>query len=101
MGDYYWYGRGVDVDYIEAAEHYRRAADETDSRASAQAYFNLGWMHHTGQGLPKDFHLSKRFYDMAAERSPEANLPSTIALVGLYFGFFSDSVKSVSRKRLK
>jgi len=96
VGDYYWFGKGVDVDYIEAAEHYRRAADETDSRASAQAYFNLGWMHHTGQGLPKDFHLSKRFYDMAAERSPEANLPSTIALVGLYFGFVSDSVKSVS-----
>ena len=28
-------------------------------------------MHHFGMGLPKDYHLSKRFYDAAAEKSTE------------------------------
>ena len=28
-------------------------------------------MHHFGLGVPKDYHLSKRFYDAAAEKSLE------------------------------
>ena len=57
VGDYYWFGRGVDVDYIEAAEHYRRAADETDSRASAQ----LGLFF--GKPLQKSFFRRKKNSD--------------------------------------
>jgi hypothetical protein len=32
-----------------------------------QAYFNLGFMHQFGLGLPQDFHLAKRFYDMTMQ----------------------------------
>ena len=29
--------------------------------------FNLGYMHQYGIGLPQDFHLAKRYFDMAAQ----------------------------------
>ena len=32
---------------------------------SAEAMFNLGFMHEFGAGLPKDLHLALRFYNMA------------------------------------
>ena len=67
-------------------------------------------MHHFGLGLPKDYHLSKRFYDAAAEKSAEgailcnnndflyfrfylANLPSTIALFGLALSLLKDLIE--------
>jgi SEL1 protein len=46
-----------------------------------QAYFNLGFMHQFGLGLPQDFHLAKRFYDMTMQvpRPPVLCLSSTLA----------------------
>ena len=82
VGDYYWYGFGVKSNYIEAAQHYRLASEDSDPQAAAQAYFNLGYMHQFGSGLPKDFYLSKRFYDLAAERSPEGIYSTFSALIG-------------------
>lgn len=41
-------------------------------------------MHQHGIGLKQDFHLSKRFYDSAAETHPDARWPVNLALLGLY-----------------
>jgi len=36
-----------------------------------------------GDGVQQDFHLAKRFYDMAADIDPEAVLPRLVALTML------------------
>lgn len=117
LGDYHYYGYGTDVDYETAVIHYRLASEQ---QHSAQAMFNLGYMHEKGLGIkqvgaepgcwcvclvfyrkPKmqhlvlnllflslisylqDIHLAKRFYDMAAEASPDAQVPVFLALCKL------------------
>ena len=49
--------------------------------------FNLGYMHELGHGMPKDIHLAKRFYDMAAETSTDAKVPVAMALAKLGLNF--------------
>ena len=49
--------------------------------------FNLGYMHELGHGMPKDIHLAKRFYDMAAETSTDAKVPVALALAKLGMNF--------------
>lgn len=66
-----------------AADEYRAAVDANN----AQAMFNLGIMHHLGDGLEQDIHLAKRFYDMALRTSAEARLPASLALYWLYGAF--------------
>ncbi|XP_035279373.1 protein sel-1 homolog 1-like [Anguilla anguilla] len=80
LGDYHFYGYGTDVDYETAVIHYRLA---TEQQHSAQAMFNLGYMHEKGLGIKQDIHLAKRFYDMAAEASPDAQVPVFLALCKL------------------
>ncbi|KAI0562588.1 Sel1-repeat containing protein [Gracilaria domingensis] len=66
-------------DYPKAAVAY-----ETASRAgSAEAYFNLGWMHARGFGMNPDKHIAKRYFDRAMTHDADAWLPSTIAVFGL------------------
>ena len=48
LGDYYYYGHGTKVDYEAAALHYRLASEQ---QHSAQAMFNLGYMHEHGLGM--------------------------------------------------
>ena len=79
LGDYHYYGRGTAVNHVAAAHEYQRAVE----LRSPQAMFNLGAMHQTGLGLPQDLHLAKRYYDMAAEASPDARIPASIALAAL------------------
>ncbi|GAA5980248.1 hypothetical protein JCM10908_001587 [Rhodotorula pacifica] len=84
MGDYYYAGLGTEdgVPQMEkAAGCYQSAAT---TRFSAMAMWNLGWMHEVGKGVPQDFHLAKRNYDMALETSSDAFFPSTLSLIGLY-----------------
>ena len=50
LGDYHYYGYGTDVDYETAALHYRLACEQ---QHSAQAMFNLGYMHEQGLGMKK------------------------------------------------
>lgn len=52
---------------------------------SAQAFWNLGWLHENGFGSVKqDFHMAKRYYDMAYElNKDEAYLPVKLALIKL------------------
>lgn len=80
IGDAYYYGRGAAKDLDKAAEAYRRAQLQQNS----QAMFNLGYMYEHGLGLPKDLHLAKRYYDQALDTEPDAMLPVTFALLGLY-----------------
>lgn len=70
--------------YEIAAHHYKKASETKNG----QALFNLGYMHQTGQGLPQDFHLAKRFYDDAKLRDADAMFPVSIALIGLFFHRF-------------
>ncbi|KAH7065442.1 hypothetical protein B0J12DRAFT_640374 [Macrophomina phaseolina] len=82
MGDYYLDGLGAPdgADQEKAAACYQAAAE---TMQSAQAFWNLGWMHENGIGLDQDFHLAKRFYDQALETNREAYLPVTLALFKL------------------
>ncbi|XP_015686438.1 protein sel-1 homolog 1-like, partial [Protobothrops mucrosquamatus] len=48
LGDYHFYGFGTEVDYETAFIHYRLA---TEQQHSAQAMFNLGYMHEKGLGI--------------------------------------------------
>ncbi|KAJ7188635.1 hypothetical protein C8R46DRAFT_1055361 [Mycena filopes] len=86
VGDYYYHGLGVweDTDaarFEKAAKYYQSAAD---TQQSALAMWNLGWMYENGVGVPQDFHLAKRHYDMALETNSEASFPVYLSLVKLY-----------------
>lgn len=50
LGDYKYYGLGTTVDFNEAADHYKIAAN---TYKNAQAMFNLGYMHEHGLGVSK------------------------------------------------
>ncbi|GAO13450.1 hypothetical protein UVI_02016630 [Ustilaginoidea virens] len=80
MGDYYFYGLGAEPDVKKAVQCYAGASEYSQS---AQALFNLGWMHENGLGLEQDFHLAKRYYDQALEVNEEAYLPVTLSLLKL------------------
>lgn len=83
MGDYYLAGIGTpqSVPSAENAAACYQAAAET--MHSAQAMWNLGWMHENGVGIEQDFHLAKRFYDQALEANAEAYLPVKLSLIKL------------------
>lgn len=80
MGDYYLDGIGTDVDVDKAVKCYTGASEY---QQSAQALFNLGWMHENGVGLDQDFHLAKRYYDLALATNEEAYLPVKLSLLKL------------------
>jgi SEL1 protein len=86
VGDYYYHGLGVPDEpevlrWEKAAKYYQSAAD---TQHSALAMWNLGWMYENGIGVPQDFHLAKRHYDLAATTNSEAYLPVLLSLVKLY-----------------
>lgn len=80
MGDYYLSGIGTQADMEKAASCYTAACEY---HQSAQALYNLAWMHENGVGLNQDFHLAKRYYDLALETNEEAYLPVTLSLYKL------------------
>ncbi|KJX95763.1 ubiquitin protein ligase Sel1/Ubx2 [Zymoseptoria brevis] len=81
MGDYYLNGIGAPASPEHAAACYQAAVNTLQS---AQAMWNLGWMHENGVGINQDFHLAKRFYDQAFETNPrEAYFPVKISLFKL------------------
>lgn len=101
MGDYYLQGLGTDLDQERAAQCYQAAAD---TMHSAQAMWNLGWMHEHGIGIDQDFHLAKRHYDAALETNPrEAYLPVRLALYKLRWRswwntFTNGKIKSIQEE---
>ena len=59
-------------------------AHAAESHNSAQSMWNLGWMHENGIGpVAQDFHMAKRYYDLALELNTEAYLPVKLALIKL------------------
>ena len=80
MGDYYLSGNGVDPDLEKAASCYQSAAE---MQQSAQAAWNLGWMHENGIGVEQDFHLAMRYYVQAMETNKESYMPVKLSLMKL------------------
>ncbi|KAJ5184484.1 Tetratricopeptide-like helical [Penicillium cf. griseofulvum] len=80
MGDYYLSGTGTPVDADKASTCYHNAAE---AHHSAQGYWNLGWMHENGVAVDQDFHMAKRYYDLALDLSSEAYLPVKLSLIKL------------------
>eukprot|EP01039_Chlorochromonas_danica_P007936 gene7936-8755_t len=77
LGDYYYYGHAqLDPSPVRALTYYQEAAHFKHS----QATFNLGLMHAWGDGVPRDIHLAKRYYDQAAGFDAHARLPRDLAL---------------------
>ena len=89
MGDYYLSGLGTTLSPENAAACYQAAAETLQS---AQAMWNLGWMHENGVGIDQDFHLAKRFYDQALETNKEAYLPVKLSLWKLRWRSWWNSV---------
>lgn len=104
MGDYYLHGHGTpqsQADHEKAAACYQAAAE---TMQSAQAMWNLGWMHENGVGVEQDFHLAKRWYDSALETNEEAYLPVTAGLWKLrarswWNGVSGGGVKGIQEER--
>ncbi|KDN33698.1 hypothetical protein RSAG8_13207, partial [Rhizoctonia solani AG-8 WAC10335] len=84
VADYHFYGLGTpkDMGKISAVGYYTAAVD---TQVSALAMWNMGWCYEYGVGVPKDYHLAKRHYDMALATNTEAYYPATFALIRLYF----------------
>jgi SEL1 protein len=81
MGDYHLQGFGTEASPENAAACYQAASESPPK--SAQAMWNLGWMHENGVGIEKDFHLAKRFYDLALVTNREAYVPVQLSLFRL------------------
>ncbi|KAF8308200.1 HCP-like protein [Clavulina sp. PMI_390] len=86
VGDYYYWGVGIenesqDMLWEKAAGYYLSAVE---TQRSALAMWNLGWMYESGRGVSMDYHLAKRYYDMALETNTEAYLPVMLSLSKLY-----------------
>jgi SEL1 protein len=80
MGDWYLNGYGIPApDPVKAATCYQAAVESM----SAMGMWNLGWCHENGVGVEQDFHLAKRYYDMAASTNTEAALPVALSLIKL------------------
>ena len=84
LGDYFYYGVANVTDFKKSIAYYRAA--ESDS--SAIAMFNLGYMHENGIGVEQDYHLAKRFYDLALATNSDAYFPVSLALVKLNVKYF-------------
>jgi len=78
MGDFYLSGIGTYFSAENAAACYQSATETLPP--SAQAMWNLGWMHENGLGINQDFHLAKRYYDQALDTNKEAYLPVQLSL---------------------
>jgi len=93
IGDYHYYGIGLENSAADETEQERNGRMEkaagyyqtaVDTQMSALAMWNLGWMYENGIGVPQDFHLAKRYYDMSHETNKEAYLPVLLSLIKLH-----------------
>ena len=59
-------GRGVPMNYSEAAMWYRRAAEQGDGRAQ----YSLGLLYDRGQGVPQDIVEASKWLNLSAAGAP-------------------------------
>ena len=57
-------GRGVKQDYAQAAQWYRKAADQGNARAQ----YNLGTLYEAGNGVEKDVDKAVEWFRKAAKQ---------------------------------
>lgn len=65
LGSMYYYGRGVDTDYRQAAKWYRKAAEQ----GYANAQNDLGLIYYNGQDTPQDYKEAAGWFRKAAEQN--------------------------------
>lgn len=105
LGDFHYHGWGIDepakLRHEKAAGYYQAAIDSH----SAIAMWNVGWMYENGIGVPQvsfiagplhstmlltllcylqDFHLAKRYYDLALEHNRGSYFPVVLSLLKLH-----------------
>jgi SEL1 protein len=81
MGDWYLKGYGIpSPDPLKAVTCYQAAVDNL----SPLAMWDMGWCHENGVGVEQDFHLAKRYYDLAKTTNDDATLPVMLSLGKLY-----------------
>lgn len=65
LGDIYYYGKGVAVNYSEAAKWYQKAVDEY--AAFGETYENLAVLYRDGKGVNEDLDKAIELYKNAIE----------------------------------
>ena len=63
IGSLYFYGDGVEQDYLKALEYWEKAAE----MGSGQAYYSLGFLYGAGLGVEKSLEKAKEYYLLAAD----------------------------------
>ncbi|KAI9145207.1 hypothetical protein BKA69DRAFT_1121621 [Paraphysoderma sedebokerense] len=89
VGEYNFYGIGVEANEEKAVAYWTVAADVDKN---AMAMWNLGWCFENGIGVVKDYHLSKRYYESALETNPDAWLPISLSLIKLNLKYWWETV---------
>ena len=64
LGSNYNFGWGVEQDYKQAAQWYRKAAEQ----GYAEAQFNLGLCYEYGKGVEQDYTQAVYWFRKAAEQ---------------------------------
>ena len=64
QGNKYYFGRGVEQDYVKAVEYWREAAEQ----GNAAAQCNLGYCYDCGQGVEQDYKKAVEWYKKSAEQ---------------------------------
>ena len=109
-GDYHFLGIGTPTKTMPIKSNKTSAGTEAmyscysaaaEYPNAAQALWNMGWMHENGVGMvEQDFHMAKRYYDLALEMNKESYLPVKLALIKLrarswWNGISGGKVKSI------
>lgn len=77
LGDCYYYGDGVEEDYVEAVKWYQRAAEQGNKWSQD----SLGECYYNGNGVDKDYNKAFEWYLKAAEQG----CARSQNMLGLYY----------------
>ncbi|KAM9961909.1 hypothetical protein ACTFIR_004777 [Dictyostelium discoideum] len=97
IGDFFYYGIGVEKSFELAAESYKQAA----AVSQPMALFNLGYLYQYGEGVPQDFFLAKRYYDLSLTHQPKGYIPVYLSLISLFFHFIYTFICSLFDPSIK
>ena len=78
IGDIYYWGKGVAIDYPRAMAAYKVGAEEGDARSQCM----VGIMYHEGQGVAVDYKQARPWLEKAAAQ----DYPTAVSSLGaMYF----------------